>query len=63
MVDTEAPRYLGFERYWGGHALLNAEEMQWIVDNLFVGNKFATAEIVTRDGVRIDLRNIASPIV
>ena len=63
MVDTEAPRYLGFERYWGGHALLNAEEMQWIVDNLFVGNKLATAEIVTRDGVRIDLRNIASPIV
>ena len=32
--------------------------MQWIVDNLFVGNKLATAEIVTGDGVRIDLRNI-----
>ena len=25
--------------------------MQWIVDNLFVGNKLATAEIVTGDGV------------
>lgn len=62
-IDTEGPRYLGFERWWGGHVLLNAEEMQWIVDNLFVGNKLATAEIVTRDGVRIDLRNIASPIV
>ena len=37
--------------------------MQWIVDNLFVGNKLATAEIVTEDGVRIDLRNIRSPIV
>ena len=57
-VDTEAPRYLGFEKWWGGHVLLNAEEMQWIVDNLFVGNKLATAEIVTGDGVRIDLRNI-----
>jgi Protein of unknown function (DUF3141) len=62
-IDSEGPRYLGFEKWWGGHALLNAEEMQWIVDNLFVGNKLATAEIVTRDGTRIDLRNIRSPIV
>ena len=62
-VDTEGPRYLGFEKWWGGHVLLNAEEMQWIVDNLFVGNKLATAEIVTGDGVRIDLRNITSPII
>ena len=37
--------------------------MQWIVDNLFVGNKLATAEIVTCDGVRIDLRNITAPII
>ncbi|MFO1075724.1 MAG: DUF3141 domain-containing protein [Geminicoccaceae bacterium] len=63
QVDTEGPRFLGFERWWGGHVLLNAEEMQWIVDNLFVGNKLATAEIVTKDGVRLDLRNIQSPIV
>jgi hypothetical protein len=62
-ADTEPERYLGFERYWGGYALLNAEEMQAIVDNLFVGNKLATAEIVTSDGVRVDLRNIKSPIV
>ena len=62
-VDTEGPRYLGFEKWWGGHVLLNAEEMQWIVDDLFVGNKLATAEIVTGDGVRIDLRNITSPII
>ena len=62
-IDTEGPRYLGFEKWWGGHVLLNAEEMQWIVDNLFVGNKLATAEIVTGDGVRLDLRNIKSPII
>jgi pimeloyl-ACP methyl ester carboxylesterase len=62
-VDSEGPRYLGFEKWWGGHVLLNAEEMQWIVDHLFVGNRLATAEIVTRDGRRIDLRNIVSPIV
>jgi hypothetical protein len=42
---------------------MNAEEIQWIVDNLFVGNRLATAEIVTRAGERIDLRNIRSPII
>jgi uncharacterized protein DUF3141 len=62
-VDTEAPRFLEFEKYWGGHVSLNADEMQWIVDQLFIGNRLATAEIVTRDGVRIDFRNISSPIV
>ena len=41
-IDTEAPRYLEFEQWWGGHVLLNAEEMQFIADELFVGNKLAT---------------------
>ena len=63
QVDTEGSRFLEFEKWWGGHVNLNAEEMQWIVDQLFVGNKLATAEIVTGDGQRIDLRNIRSPII
>jgi pimeloyl-ACP methyl ester carboxylesterase len=62
-VDTEAHRFLEFEKWWGDHVNLNAEEIQWIVDQLFIGNRLATAEIVTGDGVRIDLRNITSPIV
>ena len=62
-VDSEAQRFLEFEKWWGGHVNLNAEEIQWIVDQLFVGNRLATAEIITRDGVRIDLRNVRSPIV
>jgi pimeloyl-ACP methyl ester carboxylesterase len=62
-VDTEGPRFLEFEKWWGGHVNLTAEEMQWIVDQLFIGNRLATAEIVTRDGAPIDLRNIRSPIV
>jgi pimeloyl-ACP methyl ester carboxylesterase len=62
-IDTEASRYLGFERWWGGHVLLTGEEIQYIVDNLFVGNKLSNSEIVTADGVRLDLRNIKSPIV
>lgn len=62
-VDTEAARYLGFEKWWGGHITLNAAEMQWIVDELFVGNHLAAGEIRTTDGTAIDLRNIRSPIV
>jgi hypothetical protein len=62
-IDTEAPRYLGFERWWGGHVTLNAEEMQFIVDQLFVGNNLAAGTIQASDGTTIDLRNIRSPIV
>src|SRR5215468_9825941 len=62
-IDTEAPRYLGFERYWGGHVNLNAGEMQFIVDELFVGNNLAAGRIKTSDGIAVDLRNIRSPIV
>ncbi|HZX42450.1 MAG TPA: DUF3141 domain-containing protein, partial [Myxococcaceae bacterium] len=62
-IDTEAPRYLDFETWWGSPVLLNAEEMQWIADNLFVGNKLSTGDLRTSDGLRIDLRNIKSPII
>ena len=62
-VDTEAERYLSFEKWWGGHVFLNGTEIQYIVDKLFVGNRLATAGLVTSDGIRIDLRNIRSPIV
>jgi len=62
-IDSEAARYLGFERWWGGHVNMNGEEIQQIVDDLFVGNKLAAGMIQTSDGASIDLRNIRSPIV
>ncbi|HVJ32585.1 MAG TPA: DUF3141 domain-containing protein [Terriglobia bacterium] len=62
-VDTEAQRFLDFETWWGSPVLLNAQEMQWIADNLFVGNKLTAGGIRTSEGTRIDLRNIKSPIV
>ena len=62
-IDTEAPRYLGFERWWGGHVSLNADEIQFIVDELFIGNKLAAGQIKTSDGTAIDLRNVRTPIV
>ncbi len=62
-VDTEADRYLEFERWWGGHVNLNAEEIQFIVDELFIGNNLAAGRIKMSDGATVDLRNIRSPIV
>ena len=62
-IDTEAERYLGFEKWWGGHVCLNAEEIQFIVDELFIGNKLTSGGVTTSDGTVVDLRNIRSPIV
>src|SRR5246500_3502967 len=62
-VDTEAERYLEFERWWGGHVNLNAEEIQFIVDELFVGNNLAAGRIKTSTGEVVDLREIRSAIV
>ena len=61
-VDTEAPRFLEFERWWGGFFLMNREEIEWIVQNLFVGNKVWKAQ-VGEGGQVFDLRAIRSPIV
>jgi Protein of unknown function (DUF3141) len=61
-VDTEGPRYLEFEKWWGNPVLLNGEEMQFIVDELFVGNKLAAGKVVM-DGKPLNLRNIKSPII
>src|ERR1044071_5154282 len=62
-VDTEADRYLEFEKWWGGHVNLNAEEIQFIVDELFVGKHLAAGRTTMSDGQPVDLRNIRSPIV
>jgi len=62
-IDTEPPRFLEFEKWWGSPVLLNAGEMQQIADELFVGNKLTAGQIRSPDGYRVDLRNIRSPII
>lgn len=63
QVDTEGPRFLEFEKWWGSPVLLNAEEMQAIADKLFVGNKLTSGELANAEGTRIDLHHIKSPII
>ena len=62
-VDTEPPRFLEFERWWGGFFLMNREEIEWITRNLFVGNKLWTGETKMKGGKAFDLRDIKAPIV
>ena len=62
-IDTEPPRFLEFERWWGGYYLMNREEIEWITRNLFVGNKLWSGDVRSTDGKAFDLRRIKSPIV
>ena len=62
-IDTETERFLDFEAWWGSPVVMNGREIEWIVDNLFIGNRLTSGELRTSDGLEIDLRNIQSPIV
>ena len=62
-VDSEPQRFLEFERWWGGFFLLNREEIEFITQNLFVGNKLWSGGIKAQSGRYLDLREIRSPIV
>ncbi len=62
-VDTEGPRYLEFEKWWGDFIKMNGEEMQYLVDELFVGDKLTHNQLLSSGGQLFDLRNIASPII
>jgi pimeloyl-ACP methyl ester carboxylesterase/tellurite resistance protein len=62
-ADSEAERFLEFERWWGGYYLMNREEIGWIVENLFIGDRFARGEIRAGKGASFNMRAIKSPIV
>jgi pimeloyl-ACP methyl ester carboxylesterase len=62
-ADTEPPRFLEFERWWGGYYLMNTQEIEWITRNLFVGNKLWSGDVKGASGKPFDLREIKSPIV
>ncbi|WP_455231202.1 DUF3141 domain-containing protein [Geopseudomonas aromaticivorans] len=62
-IDSEPPRFLEFERWWGGYFLMNREEIEWITRNLFVGNRLWSGETRNASGEAFDLRKIQSPII
>ena len=62
-VDAGAARYLKFEKWWGDFIELNGDEMQFLVDNLFIGDKLTRNELQSHDGTTFDVRNVTSPII
>ena len=62
-IDTEPPRYLEVERWWGSSYLMNREEIEWITRNLFVGNKLWSGDVKSGTGKAFDLREIKTPII
>ena len=62
-IDTEEERFLNFEKWWGGFYMMNAEEIHFIVSNLFVGNKLEQGTLELHEGEPLSLKNIQSPIV
>jgi pimeloyl-ACP methyl ester carboxylesterase len=62
-ADTEPPRFLEFEKWWGGYFLMNKEEIEWITRNLFVGNALWKGGVKSASGEVFDLRKLKQPIV
>ena len=62
-VDTEAQRYLEFEKWWGGFFLMTAAEIHQIVDGLFIGNRLERGEFQLDGNRSVDLKRNANPVV
>lgn len=62
-IDGGVERFLEFEKWWGGYYLMTAEEIRWIVENLFVGNRLGKNEARLETGRPIDLKTIRAPII
>ena len=62
-VDTEADRFLEFERWWNGYYTLSREEIMAITHNLFIGNKLESGEFQIDEHCKVDLRQIQNPMV
>ena len=62
-IDTEVPRFLGFERWWGSFYYMTREEISWIVENLFIGNRLGRGRALLNERTHVDLREINSPII
>jgi pimeloyl-ACP methyl ester carboxylesterase len=61
-VDTEAKRFLNFEKWWGGFFKLSAEEIHFITRGLFVGNELEKGMLELQMDHPIHLKNFKDPI-
>ena len=62
-VDKETDRFLEFESWWTSFYFMTEEEIRWILENLFIGNKLARGTANLDESTHVDLRNIQSPVI
>jgi len=62
-VDTEEKRFLEFEKWWGGFFNMTKDEIHFIVNNLFVGNKLEKGGVRLNEDKYLDLKDIQDPVV
>ncbi len=62
-VEKNRDSFLEFEKWWGAYHFSNDEEMRWIIEQLFVGNRLARGAAQLEPGLSVDLKAIKSPII
>ncbi len=62
-IDRGEARFLEFEKWWGGFFLLTGDEIRWILENLFIGNRLSKNEARLETGRPIDLKAIRAPVI
>lgn len=62
-VDTERDRYIFFERWWNGFVFMTKEEIQFVVRDLFVGNRLEEGQVEGGSGEIVDLRKLKDPVI
>lgn len=62
-VDTERERFLEFERWWNGFYFLSREEIIFIVENLFIGNRLERGKLKLDDCCVVDMKRVRKPLV
>ncbi|WP_300673831.1 DUF3141 domain-containing protein [Desulfoluna sp.] len=62
-VDSERDRYIFFERWWNGFVFMTKEEIQFVVQDLFVGNRLEEGRVEGGSGEIVDLRKLKDPII
>jgi pimeloyl-ACP methyl ester carboxylesterase len=61
--EASREKFLEFEKWWGGFHFMNEQEIHWIVEELFIGNKLSRGEARLEHGRTLDLKAIRSPII
>lgn len=62
-IDTEAERFLEFERWWNGFYFLSREEILAITQNLFIGNTLERGVMPIHGHCTANLRKMRNPLV